>query len=120
MAGKEPTPLTRFQLRLRNRVFWKALWWDISPSPIVRAHKHGHKNRDEILRSEACGCFYCLRVYPPSRIDDWVEDKPIPTAICPACGIDSVIGSASGFPINKEFLEKLRAYWFRGISSRPE
>jgi hypothetical protein len=120
MRGEAPTRLTRLQTRLKNQVFWKSLWWDISPSPVIRAHKHGHRNRDEILRSQVCGWFYCLRVFPPSRIDDWVEDKPIITALCPACGIDSVIGSASGFPITADFLEQMRAYWFRGIPAKPE
>jgi acetone carboxylase gamma subunit len=34
------------------------------------------------------------------------------TALCPYCGIDSVIGDKSGFPITKEFLEKMYQHWF--------
>ena len=34
------------------------------------------------------------------------------TAICPYCGVDSVIGESSGFPVTKAFLSKLKAYWF--------
>jgi hypothetical protein len=35
------------------------------------------------------------------------------TALCPRCGIDSVLGSASGYPINREFLQKMNEYWFQ-------
>ena len=33
-------------------------------------------------------------------------------ALCPACGIDSVLGSASGFPVTPEFLGRMNACWF--------
>lgn len=49
-------------------------------------------------------------------IHEWIDvldDSDIgQTAMCPYCGIDSVIGSASGFPITPEFLMRMRAYWF--------
>jgi hypothetical protein len=31
---------------------------------------------------------------------------------CPRCGIDSVIGDQSGFPITPEFPERMKRYWF--------
>jgi len=34
------------------------------------------------------------------------------TALCPRCGIDSVIGSASGYPITADFLLMMRKYYF--------
>jgi len=34
------------------------------------------------------------------------------TALCPHCGIDSVIGESSSVPITKEFLGKMKKYWF--------
>ena len=34
------------------------------------------------------------------------------TAICPFCGIDSVIGDRSGVPITKEFLSGMNQVWF--------
>ena len=33
-------------------------------------------------------------------------------AICPKCGIDSVIGDVSGFPIEPTFLSVMRDFWF--------
>jgi hypothetical protein len=31
------------------------------------------------------------------------------------CEIDSIIGSASEFPITKEFLERMHAHWFDSV-----
>lgn len=78
----------------------------------TRAHKHCIKNRAEIEASALCGCFYCMSTYPPSEIVDWIEDKEALTADCPRCGIDAVIGSASGFPLTPEFLRIMNEHFF--------
>ena len=78
---------------------------------LRKAHKHSSNHRQELESSELCGCFYCLRTFPTSKINDWVDDET--TALCPNCGIDSVIGSASSFPIKREFLEAMKALWFQ-------
>ena len=52
---------------------------------------------------------------PPREIDEWVGEEgagPGQTALCPYCGIDSVIGDSSGFPTTTEFLSKMKSYWF--------
>lgn len=69
-----------------------------------------------MLASGVCGCFCCLRTFPPAEIEEWVDEDPRTgigrTALCPHCGIDSVIGSASGFAITPELLQRMQAYWF--------
>jgi hypothetical protein len=76
----------------------------------IRAHKHCFKKRDEVLKSEVCGCFYCLAVFPPTDVTHWIDEEQ--TAMCPKCDIDSVIGSASGFPIETRFLKQMEIHWF--------
>ncbi len=76
----------------------------------ITAHKHCLRNRSELERSHVCGCFYCLAIFPPSSIVAWIDDEQ--TALCPFCPVDSVIGSASGYPITKEFLQRMRDHWF--------
>lgn len=76
----------------------------------IRAHVWCCNHRQTLRESTLCGCFYCLEVFPPSELEDWVGDGD--TALCPRCGIDSVIGSASGYPIEREFLKKMHDYWF--------
>ncbi|HOY54691.1 MAG TPA: cytoplasmic protein [Opitutaceae bacterium] len=78
-----------------------------------RAHQYSSCHRKQIERSEVCGCFYCLSVFPPTQIEEWLREGD-GTALCPECSIDSVIGSASGFPITREFLQKMHDYWFAG------
>jgi len=45
---------------------------------------------------------------------DPVDDPTLPgqTALCPGCGIDSLIGDQSGRPITTQFLDAMRAHWF--------
>jgi hypothetical protein len=76
----------------------------------ILAHKHCTYHRAELERSNICGCFYCLRIFPPSDIVEWIDDNQ--TAVCPKCPVDSVIGSASGYPITPEFLQRMHAHWF--------
>lgn len=84
---------------------------------VVEAHKHSSNHRTELLASYRCGCFFCLKAYPPGDITEWVDeiDGVGTTAICPHCGIDSVIGSESGFPIAPDFLAAMKAHWFEGL-----
>lgn len=78
---------------------------------IIQAHKHSANHRAEIEASPSCGCFYCCEIFPAAEINEWIDDDT--TAICPGCGIDSVIGSGSGFPVTTvEFLARMRRYWF--------
>jgi hypothetical protein len=81
----------------------------------IRAHRHSSYHRDELGDSELCGCFYCCAVYPPVEIHTWVDDDLSgvgQTALSPRCMIDSVIGSASGYPITEEFLGTMNRHWF--------
>ena len=84
------------------------------PPDHIQAHKHSSYHREEIQNSEICGCFYCLAIFRPQFIEEWIDEKDGigQTALCPKCGIDSVIGSRSGFPINQAFLQKMHQKWF--------
>ena len=84
-------------------------------SDHIAAHKHISGHRKELESSDVCGCFYSLEIYKPVDIMDWVDEDESGVgqcALCAKCGIDSVTGSASGYPITKEFLQKMHDYWF--------
>ncbi|OWV25918.1 hypothetical protein B7988_07625 [Fibrobacter sp. UWB1] len=34
------------------------------------------------------------------------------TALCPYCAVDSVIPDASGWPLDADFLKKMKLWWF--------
>lgn len=75
------------------------------------AHQYSSCNKKELKKSKICGCFYCLKIFEPNLIVDWVNEKKT-TAICPFCGIDSIIGDKTGLPINDIFLKAMKERWF--------
>ena len=76
------------------------------------AQSHARDNRSELKKSTICGCFYCLATFQPIQVERWLNEGT-GTAICPECQIDSVIGSASGLPVeNAEFLQAMQSRWF--------
>lgn len=84
-------------------------------SDIIEANRFSSNHMPELKQDKICGCFYCLAIFSPAEITEWVVDKrgdPRGTALCPKCGIDSVIGESSGFPITKDFLSEMNKHWF--------
>jgi len=79
---------------------------------LLEAHKFSINNKSVILKDKKCGCFYCMKIFSPEEIVEWIEDKIDDTAMCPYCNIDSVIGESSGFPITKEFLSEMNEHFF--------
>ena len=77
----------------------------------IDAHRFCTNHKEQLFKDEKCGCFYCLTIFNPSQIEEWIDDT-LGTAICPHCGIDAIIGESSGYPLTKEFLEKMYSYWF--------
>ena len=78
---------------------------------LLQAYKRSTFHRVDILKSEQCGCFKCLATFSPSGIKHWIDTGS--TALCPHCGIDAVIGSASGVPVTAEFLSAMWRRWFQ-------
>jgi hypothetical protein len=79
---------------------------------LESAHRHSSKHQAEIEQSEICACFSCCKSFSASDIDEWLDDED-GTALCPNCGIDAVIGSASGFPVaDADFICAMHKHWF--------
>jgi len=78
---------------------------------VIAAHEHSSRHRAELKASDRCGCFYCLAIFAPTEIESWLEEGD-GTALCPRCSIDSVIGSASGYPVTRELLGRMHSHWF--------
>lgn len=81
------------------------------------AGKASFENWESVKSSTMCGCFYCRSIFPSSEVtdDDWTLDLNGRTVLCPRCGIDSVIGDASGIPIQNDVLEELYEERFRVV-----
>lgn len=95
-------------------------------SALDAIHKHSFDNKAEIDQSKVCHCFYCKSEFSPSAITRWVvngrQGKPLKradkgakseeTALCPKCGIDSVIGDSSGYDMTPALLHAMHEFWF--------
>ncbi len=75
-------------------------------------------HEEDIIKSKVCGCFYCLSIFCPIEIKEWIEEPdhcrrgPGKTAICPRCGIDSVLPDNIGHDITVEFLKLMQNKYF--------
>ena len=86
----------------------------MNEAELEKAHEASHDNKEIIERSSWCGCFHCLNIFPPSEIEEYPGDS----ALCPCCGMDAVIGNASGFPITPEFVAEMYEEYFS--APRPD
>lgn len=72
------------------------------------AYDHANRNQAEILVSHNCACFGCYAVFPASNVVQWTDS----TAWCPECeAFSTVIGDASGFMLDLNFLEAVHDHW---------
>ena len=69
------------------------------------AAKASFKNKAQVAISDVCGCYYCIKTFQPEEVVEWTDNGT--TAICPRCGIDAVLGSASGFSIDEATLKEI-------------
>jgi len=90
---------------------------------LAEAARHGVQNREEISKSALCRCYCCLKTFPSEAIYDW-WDLPKDsagtgtevlgmTAVCPFCGVDSVLGDQCGYELSEVFLKEMQQHWFR-------
>ena len=77
---------------------------------LSEAHHHSAHHRNQIEQSHKCGCFSCCEIFDASEVVDFIDNGE--TALCPHCGIDSVIGDASGLEITPQFLKAMYHHWF--------
>ena len=58
---------------------------------LKRLTRGSYENKITLEKTEECVCYYCLKIYPSKEVKGYVKDKNGYTAICPMCGIDSVL-----------------------------
>ena len=66
-------------------------------------------NRGALLDSRQCGCFFCLKLFDPAGITDWMNEE---TARCPFCGVDAVIPESFDYELDDSLLLAMKEYWF--------
>ena len=89
------------ELRTQDPGFWE---------DAKAAHELCTHHREALKNAVRCGCFYCKRIYDPREITAWIDRHD--TALCPYCGIDSVIPETEEYPLTTAFLKKMYHVWF--------
>lgn len=80
--------------------------------PYLPYREHATNNEIEIVQSKECGCYFCRHHYDARKVNDWISDERGVSALCPECGMDAVVGDASGLDISKEKLKTLNLYFY--------
>jgi hypothetical protein len=91
-----------------------------SQADLESIHRLSTGNREVLGNSTRAGCFYCGALFDPREVTDWIDGRQIDTgdtadgvtALCPRCGIDSVLPEASGVTLSPELLGEMHRYWF--------
>lgn len=79
---------------------------------LEKAHKSSSHHKEQLELSSKYGCFYCIRIFlGVEPIKEWV-DLEGDTALCPRCGIDSVLPETEDYPLTSHFLSAMHDYWF--------
>jgi len=77
---------------------------------IEKAIDFATSNRVALQQSDKAGCYYCKKIYNASLVTNYLESEE--TALCPKCGIDSVIPSKSPIELTPRNLADLNKHWF--------
>ena len=83
----------------------------ISASILESLHRQSSRHRSRVESAQRCACFYCKRFFTAAEITEWVDSNE-DTALCPLCGIDSVVPEIAGEQISQEILDAMYSYWF--------
>jgi hypothetical protein len=69
-------------------------------------------NMQNVSLSHQCGCFFCQKIFDSHFISEhYINDKNGKTAICPFCGVDSVLPD-NKVELSDELLEDMYTVWF--------
>lgn len=94
-------------------------WCDRNPAPPLEGlvppnEMADFRNRSAIEKANSCACYGCLATFDASEVTKWTDDGQ--TAICPRCGIDSVLAQTEP-KITMEQLQALHQKAFRNTNN---
>lgn len=94
----------------------------LTKKALASIESHTKGNDAEILKSKNCSCLFCRHTYDARKVSDWIDDPKGMTAICPECGMDAVVGDASGYTFDKDTLRSINKALYGGefMSNHPE
>ncbi len=84
---------------------------------LKKIHYECGWHEEAIKVSKLCGCFGCRRIFLSSEIEEWIDESkdcprgPGRTAVCPKCGIDTVLPESKQYEITAELLCAMNKEW---------
>ena len=79
-------------------------------------HRASNDNRPELEKYPHAWCFYCCRKFESKKIKEWIDKKQ--TALCPHCGVDSVLSQTEKVVLNEEIINDMHSFWFGALAKR--
>ncbi len=79
-------------------------------SQLERLHAYCSHNRNTVMLSSKCYCFFCMHRMVPGEITDYTDNGQ--TALCPQCGMDCVIPDGIEEEVNEGIAAEMHLYWF--------
>jgi hypothetical protein len=84
---------------------------------LKNLHNQSMFNRKKILPTgQACACFCCEERFDSSAIKEWTDRQR--TALCPNCGIDSVLAETSEIKLTHELITAMNFRWFGSLNEK--
>lgn len=77
---------------------------------LKKLHTYSSHNRNLIAVASKCYCFYCKASVESREIQNYADNGQ--TAICPKCGIDSIIPDSIDEPVDRKTIAEMNEYWF--------
>lgn len=82
----------------------------ISAQQLYSAIEYATSNVEALRESEQAACYYCMKIYSALEVVEFIPEEN--TAICPKCGIDSVLPGTCGIEFSEENLNIINDYYF--------
>ena len=58
------------------QTLWEYRKWfyELTKEDLLKAHSFSANHKKLLGKDKNCGCFYCLRVFEPKEIKDWIRE----------------------------------------------
>ena len=83
---------------------------DEEEARLKKLHAYSSHNRALVEGARQCHCFYCRATVDASEVVDYTDNGQ--TAICPKCGIDSILPDSIEDTLNADTIAEMNEYWF--------
>ena len=119
-GGANVLSLSEYQKRYHIYVYLNPEYtWETDGHPeltvkdlCVYGHQYSISNKQSVLSSDRCGCFFCQKIFESNMISEtYINDKNGETAICPFCGVDAILPD-SKVDLSEALLEDMYKVWF--------